>query len=127
MKKTRTSILLITSLLLMTVLVKAQDTPEEETQFTIYGFGRTTFVWDDQDLGRSDLFVPANIKVGNPKNPNFFIGAKQTRIGFDVKHTLAGESLLLKLKVIFTTMPPMPTDFSVCAMLMPTIVLFWWE
>jgi hypothetical protein len=75
----------------------AQNT-EEETQFTIYGFGRTSFVWDDQNLGRTDLFVPANINVGATKNPNFFIGAKQTRIGFDVNHTLAGETLSIKLE-----------------------------
>ncbi|MEN9459122.1 MAG: hypothetical protein RL135_1727, partial [Bacteroidota bacterium] len=57
----------------------AQTPTEEKTQFNIYGFGRTIFVWDDQNLGRSDLFVPANIKVNTTNNPNFFIGAKQTR------------------------------------------------
>jgi len=75
----------------------AQNT-EEETKFMIYGFGRTSFVWDDQNLGRTDLFVPANINVGATKNPNFFIGAKQTRIGFDVTHTLAGETLSIKIE-----------------------------
>ncbi|MBL7857560.1 MAG: hypothetical protein JNM57_07715 [Cyclobacteriaceae bacterium] len=79
-------------------ITTAQTTSEEETQFTIYGFGRTSFVWDDQNLGRSDLFVPANIKVNTTKNPNFFVGAKQTRIGFDVKHTLAGETLSIKVE-----------------------------
>ncbi len=78
-------------------IANAQTTPEE-TQFTIYGFGRTSFVWDDQNLGRTDLFVPANINVGATKNPSFFIGAKQTRIGFDVKHSLAGETLSIKIE-----------------------------
>lgn len=85
------------SLVVSSITSFAQDT-EEETQFTIYGFGRTSFVWDDQNLGRTDLFVPANINVNATKNPNFFIGAKQTRIGFDVKHTLAGEVLSIKLE-----------------------------
>ena len=89
---------LLFGLLFVTSLTVAQSPAEDETQFTIYGFGRTSFVWDDQNLGRSDLFVPANINVGATKNPSFFIGAKQTRIGFDVKHTLAGETLTIKLE-----------------------------
>ena len=76
----------------------AQASPEEGTQFSLYGFGRTTLVWDNQDLGRSDLFVPANIKVDTPKNPNFFIGAKQSRIGFDVKHKLGEDLMTIKIE-----------------------------
>ncbi|HEY6143967.1 MAG TPA: DcaP family trimeric outer membrane transporter [Flavobacterium sp.] len=76
----------------------AQVEDKEETEFTIYGFGRTNFVWDNQDLSRNDLFIPANIKIDTPKNPNFFIGAKQTRLGLDVKHTLDGEVLSFKLE-----------------------------
>ncbi len=75
-----------------------QEAPKEETLFSIYGFGRTTFVWDNRDMGRSDLFVPANIKIGEDKIPSFFIGARQTRIGFDVKHTLADEVLSIKVE-----------------------------
>jgi hypothetical protein len=90
--------LLLNFLLCITFAAVSQTAPEEGTQFSVYGFGRTSFVWDDQELGRSDLFVPANIKVGEPKNPNFFIGAKQTRLGFDVKHTLGGEVLTIKLE-----------------------------
>jgi hypothetical protein len=86
------------SLACASIIAEGQTPSEEQTELTIYGFGRATFVWDDQDLGRSDLFVPANIKVGSPKSPNFFIGAKQTRIGFDVKHTLAGEALTIKVE-----------------------------
>lgn len=85
-------------LILKTPSANSQTKPAEETQFTFYGFGRTSFVWDNQDMGRSDLFVPANIKVGGTKTPNFFIGAKQTRIGFDVKHTIAEETLTLKFE-----------------------------
>lgn len=94
----RLSLLLIICLFVTTFQALAQTPPDEETQFDIYGFGRTSFVWDNQDLGRSDLFVPANIKVGASKNPNFFIGAKQTRLGFDVKHTLGGETLTIKVE-----------------------------
>lgn len=72
--------------------------PEDETQFKFYGFGRTNMVWDDRDLKRSDLFMPANIQVGGPKNQTFFLGAKQTRIGFDVKQKLGEESLTIKLE-----------------------------
>jgi hypothetical protein len=82
----------------LTFMVGAQTTPDEDPHFTFYGFGRTSFVWDNQDMGRSDLFVPANIKVGAEKNPSFFIGAKQTRLGFDVKHTLVGETISFKLE-----------------------------
>lgn len=75
-----------------------QEEPKEETTFTFYGFGRTSFVWDDQDMGRSDLFVPANIKVGTTKNPDFFIGSKQTRLGLDIKQTIGEETLLIKVE-----------------------------
>jgi len=98
MKHKRFYLLLITYTLAANFVAMAQATSEEETQFTLYGFGRTTFVWDDQNLGRTDLFVPANINVGATKNPNFFIGAKQTRLGFDVTHTLAGETLSIKIE-----------------------------
>jgi hypothetical protein len=93
--------LIIIGLLLTSFFTFAQieDTEnKEDTEFTIYGFGRTNFVWDNQDLGRSDLFIPANIKVDTPKNPNFFVGAKQTRIGFDVKHSLKRDVLSFKLE-----------------------------
>ena len=76
----------------------AQSKTEDATQFSIYGFGRTTLVWDDQDLSRSDLFVPANIKVDASKNPNFFMGAKQTRIGLDIKHKIGEETLSIKIE-----------------------------
>lgn len=76
----------------------AQITPEEETTFTLYGFGRTNFVWDSRDMGRSDLYVPANIQIGGPKNPSFFIGAKQARFGLDVKHHLGNEILAVKFE-----------------------------
>lgn len=88
-------------LLLMVALsnpIWAQTINQDETQFNLYGFGRTSFVWDNRNMGRSDLFVPANIQVGGTKNPNFFIGAKQTRIGVDVKYTLAGETLSIKVE-----------------------------
>ncbi len=94
----RSCLLLITILLVTNFRAISQTSPDEETQFAIYGFGRTTFVWDNQELGRTDLFVPANINVGATKNPNFFIGAKQTRIGFDVTHRLAGETLSVKIE-----------------------------
>jgi hypothetical protein len=64
----------------------------------LYGFGRTTLSWDDQELGRSDLFIPANIKVDATKNPNFFMGAKQSRIGLDIKHKLGAETLFIKIE-----------------------------
>lgn len=90
--------LFIIGLLLTSFFGFAQTDDKEDTEFTIYGFGRTNFVWDNQDLNRNDLFIPANIKIDTPKNPNFFIGAKQTRLGFDVKHTLDGEVLSFKLE-----------------------------
>jgi hypothetical protein len=69
----------------------------DEGHFRFYGFGRTVFTLDDQNLGGSDLFVPANIKVGQTKEPNFFITAKQTRAGFD--YTRPHGSHLLKVKL----------------------------
>ncbi|MBA4153802.1 DcaP family trimeric outer membrane transporter [Flavobacterium sp.] len=82
----------------ITCTLSAQTLTEDATQFSLYGFGRTTLVWDDQELGRSDLFVPANIKVDATKNPNFFMGAKQSRIGLDIKHKLGEEILLIKIE-----------------------------
>ncbi len=89
---------LIIFLFLQSFQTLAQTSQQEDTNLTFYGFGRTNSVWDNQDMGRSDLFVPANIEVGGPKNPNFFIGAKQTRIGFDVKHMLGEESLNIRIE-----------------------------
>jgi len=91
-------LLLILGMALLPSTIVAQTMLEEEPKFSFYGFGRTIFAWDDQDLNRSDLFIPANIKVGAQKNPNFFIGAKQTRLGFDVSHTVAGEKISFKLE-----------------------------
>lgn len=85
-------------LLSFPVLAQGTEPPQEETQFSLYGFGRMSMVWDDQDLKRSDLFVPANIQVGATKNPNFFMGAKQTRLGFDVKHKFGEETLSIKVE-----------------------------
>jgi hypothetical protein len=89
---------LIIAISAISILTKAQTTTEEETNFNLYGFGRTTFVWDNTIMNRNDLFAPASIPVNTTKNPNFFIGAKQTRIGFDVKHTLDGETLAIKVE-----------------------------
>lgn len=86
------------AMIVLSITGKAQTQTEKETEFSLYGFGRTTLVWDNQDLGRSDLFVPANIKVGAVKNPVFFIGAKQTRLGFDVKHKVGDELLTIKIE-----------------------------
>jgi DcaP outer membrane protein len=88
---------LVVSLLIATSAF-AQNTSENEDQFNIYGFGRTTLTWDDQDLGRSDLFVPANIKVGASKQPAFFIGAKQTRLGINYKHQAGADMLSINLE-----------------------------
>jgi hypothetical protein len=76
----------------------AQDSSEEKTLFTLYGFGRTNFVRDNRDLGQNDLFVPSKIEIGAPRNPNFFIGSKQTRVGIDIKHTLKDETLTVKIE-----------------------------
>ena len=78
--------------------VWGQNQKKEETKFSIHGFGRTNFVWDDQNLGRTDLFVPANIKIDAPKNPSLFAGARQTRLGFDVKQTIGNDVLEIKLE-----------------------------
>jgi hypothetical protein len=76
----------------------AQTNPEDETEFTIYGFGRANFIWDNQNLGRNDIFLPSNIQVNTAKDPNFFIGAKQSRIGIDIKHPLNKDDLSIKLE-----------------------------
>jgi hypothetical protein len=56
------------------------------------------FTWDDQNLGGSDLFVPANIKVGQTKTPNFFVTAKQSRAGFDYTRSFRSNVLKIKLE-----------------------------
>jgi hypothetical protein len=93
----RTTLLLITGLI-VSLYVTGQSNPDAGTQFTIYGFGRTNFIWDNRDLGRTDLFVPANIKINAPKNPNYFIGAKQTRIGFDIKQPVGNDFLFINVE-----------------------------
>jgi hypothetical protein len=93
----RTTLLLIAGLL-VTLLVSGQSYPEDGTQFTIYGFGRTNFVWDNHDLGRTDLFIPASININNPKEPTFFIGAKQTRLGFDVNTPIGKDVFTIKIE-----------------------------
>ncbi|HWR94520.1 MAG TPA: DcaP family trimeric outer membrane transporter, partial [Flavobacterium sp.] len=84
--------------LLLSFITSAQTDTEDKTDFTIYGFGRTNFIWDDQNLGQNDLFMPANIKVDAEDQPNFFIGAKQSRIGFDVNHKIDNETLSIKIE-----------------------------
>jgi hypothetical protein len=96
-KSVRVNLLISFSLLLATSGF-AQENKPKSNWFNLYGFGRTNFVWDNQDLGRSDLFVPANIKIGQPRNPNFFIGAKQTRIGVDFHQTVGDDELFIKLE-----------------------------
>ncbi len=96
--KKRTCAFLLFAGLLGSLNASAQTTPEEETEFTIYGFGRANFVWDDQNLTRNDIFVPANIPIGVSKEPNFFIGGKQSRIGIDIKHPVNKEDLTIKLE-----------------------------
>jgi hypothetical protein len=93
----RTTLLFIAGLL-VTLLVAGQSNPEAGTQFSIYGFGRTDFIWDNRDLGRTDLFIPANIKINEPKNPNYFIGAKQSRFGLDVKQKVGNDLLFINLE-----------------------------
>ena len=70
----------------------------EEGHFRFYGFGRTVFTLDDQNLGGSDLFVPANINFGQSKTPNFFVTAKQTRAGFDYTRPFGSNVLKIKLE-----------------------------
>lgn len=90
--------LLFTAGLLVNLMVAGQSNPEAGAQFSIYGFGRTDFIWDNRDLGRSDLFIPANIKINEPKNPNYFIGAKQSRLGLDVKQKVGNDVLFINLE-----------------------------
>lgn len=78
--------------------LNGQSNPDEDSPLFIYGFGRSNFVYDDQDLGRNDIFMPANIKVGAKKTPNFFIGAKQTRVGLFAKHNINNEILSVKIE-----------------------------
>lgn len=98
MKHSYSAALILFILLALQLRIQAQSNQQEETKFNIYGFGRTSFVWDNTIMNRNDLFAPASIPVNTTKNPNFFIGAKQTRIGFDVKHTLDSETLTIKVE-----------------------------
>jgi hypothetical protein len=98
MKYLRVALLIFLNSSILHFETQAQTSTGDETHFNIYGFGRSTFVWDNTIMSRSDLFVPANIPVNTTKNPNFFTGAKQTRLGFDVKHTVAGENLTIKIE-----------------------------
>jgi hypothetical protein len=72
--------------------------PSNPAVFSLYGFGRANYFWDNKDMGRTDLFIPANIKVGVPTEPNFFIGAKQTRIGLDIVQPFGSNALAIKIE-----------------------------
>jgi hypothetical protein len=78
--------------------IRTNSSHAEEGQFRFYGFGRTVFTWDNQNLGGSDLFVPANIKFGQTKTPNFFVTAKQSRAGFDYTRPFRAHVLKIKLE-----------------------------
>lgn len=93
-------ILLTTVIILFNFSVygQTQTNENEKTQFSIYGFGRTNFTWDNQDLNQIDIFKPSDIIVGADKDANFFINPNQSRIGLDVKHDFGEDVLEIKLE-----------------------------
>jgi hypothetical protein len=50
----------------------------------VYGFIKLNFTYDFKDLGKSDLFKPSSIPVPGVEDENFFMSAKQTRIGIKI-------------------------------------------
>jgi DcaP outer membrane protein len=57
----------------------------------VYGFIKLNFTYDFRDLGKSDQFKPSLIPVPGVQDDNFFMSAKQTRVGIKVsKETSLG-------------------------------------
>jgi hypothetical protein len=72
-----------------------------ETSLKLSGFGRVNFLFDNKNLGRNDLFLPANIVPGAEPAPNFFISARQTRLALDLTQSIGKETVKMKLEVDF--------------------------
>ncbi len=71
--------------------VFAQQQSDDQS-FKFYGFVRLNATYDFKDLGSSDLFKPSAISVPAPNAGNFFMSAKQSRLGVEVvRNTSAGK------------------------------------
>lgn len=75
-----------------------EEVKKPKTEFSIYGFARANFVWDNQDLGGSDVYIPNRIPIDGPNNSNFFIGARQTRLGIDLRQSFGEDVLEMKIE-----------------------------
>ena len=82
--KTRLLSFAAIALTFFTLKGQEQDT---EKAFRVYGFIKLNATYDFRDLGGSDLFKPSSITVPqiNPRNPDFFMSAKQSRVGLEFK------------------------------------------
>ncbi|WP_343485552.1 DcaP family trimeric outer membrane transporter [Allomuricauda sp. d1] len=71
----------------MTFFVLKGQEQNTEKAFRVYGFIKLNATYDFRDLGGSDLFKPSSIPVPqvNPRNPDFFMSAKQSRVGLEFK------------------------------------------
>jgi hypothetical protein len=89
---------LISILLCPFITLGQEEVKKEKAQFSIYGFGRANLVWDSQDLGGNEAYIPNKIQVYGPTNPNFFIGVRQTRVGIDIKQPFGEDLLEMKIE-----------------------------
>ena len=83
------------------VLIGQSETGKTDIQ--LHGFVRLNATVDFQDLGNSDLFRPAQIKIpGNPLDaPHLFMSAKQSRFGIKATRKINGEVLKTRIEVDF--------------------------
>jgi hypothetical protein len=57
---------------------------DSSLKLSVYGFIKLNFTYDSRNLGKSDLFKPSSIPVPGVQDDNFFMSAKQTRVGLKI-------------------------------------------
>jgi len=73
-------------LILMSVVSFHCFSQKKDSAFkvSVYGFIKLNFTYDTRNLGKTDLFKPSLIPVSGVEDDNFFMSAKQTRVGLKV-------------------------------------------
>ncbi len=88
---------------LLIVAINIVQGQEKSKLFKVYGFARLNATYNFQDLGGSDLFKPSAISVPleDPRNSEFFMSAKQSRIGIEFNRDTEIGNITTVLEVDF--------------------------
>ncbi|MEO0338235.1 MAG: DcaP family trimeric outer membrane transporter [Bacteroidota bacterium] len=89
-------------MLFLPVLMMGQE-EDDKVDLKVYGFVRMNATLDFQEMGNSDLFRPANIKMpGAADNyPHLYMSAKQSRFGIKMQRKIDGEILKTRIEADF--------------------------